>query len=247
MKRPADSVYVAIRDNILARRHRPGETISANDHASELDCKVGVVIAAYKQLAIEGFLRPGARAKGIIRGWSENELRDALEARQQILGFATLEAASQRNPLTVARLKSIVTVLENGEPDMRQKDDVADCFGLFEVELCNGTGVEGLAATLRNLFPPSLVRTSALVSDQVGIRRRCKNYHAAISMIQKREPSNTEELFSIDPIDTMMITYITSENVDGDATKSGDRLFRSREKTYERWVEDRIRLSAGQR
>ena len=111
MKRPADHVYVAIRDDILARRHRPGDTISATDHAAELDCKVGVVIAAYKQLATEGFLRLGARAKGIIRGWSENELRDALEARQQILGFATLEAANQRNPLTVARLKSIVSVL----------------------------------------------------------------------------------------------------------------------------------------
>lgn len=165
----------------------------------------------------------------------------ASSMRTQILSFAAIECSCRRNALAIARLRAILDVLTTQVSNLSDIDAVSDCLSLFETELCNGVGLDGLAQALRNVFPPILIRTCALVVNQLSLRRRLNAFFSVVEAIDSgtlNEPG-ARHAFHPDAIEARMREKIA--NSQSGVSPSGpdvEKLFSNRETTYDRWVAD---------
>lgn len=235
----ADRAYLTIRDRILLGHYPAAHLIVARDAAAEFGGSQETISRVLVTLSAEGYLDAGARARGCVRRWSPSHLIRASSMRTQILSFAAMECSSRRKPLAIARLRAIVDVLTTHTSHLSDIDAVSDCLSLFETELCNGVGLDGLAQALRNAFPPILIRTCALVVNQLSLRRRLNAFLAVVDAIDRGTLNENGARYAFEPdaIDARMREKIAKSQSGVQPSEIDvEKLFSNRETTYDRWA-----------
>ena len=108
----AESVYYQIRRKILSGKYQPGEALTENEVAKELNVSRTPVREAFKQLESEGLLNLRPNRGAVIVGIGRSDIEDIYEIRSLLEGRAAEKAAVEADDASLEQLAEIVDLTE---------------------------------------------------------------------------------------------------------------------------------------
>jgi DNA-binding GntR family transcriptional regulator len=117
MNRPLsllEFAYERIKDDIMQSRFKPGEKISVDKIARDLNMSQTPVKEALNRLASEGFFEAIPRHGMVLKALSVRDIEDMLHVRTMIETYSARIAVKnvQKHPESLKRLKELLSLLE---------------------------------------------------------------------------------------------------------------------------------------
>jgi len=116
----SEKVYRSLRDGIAEGRYQTGDCLVEMKIAEELGVSRTPVREALKQLELEDLVVSHPNRGVVVKGFSNEDLRDVSTIRHLLEGQAAYWAAERVTPLQLAELKEVVELMEF----YTQKNDV---------------------------------------------------------------------------------------------------------------------------
>lgn len=101
-------VFIRLENDILNGHYKPGDSLSEMRVAEELGVSRTPVREAIRQLELEGLLAYVPNKGAIVKGMSEEDIRDIYEIRMKMEGLAAKRAAVNITPTQATELKEIL-------------------------------------------------------------------------------------------------------------------------------------------
>lgn len=178
---------------ILAQKLAPGVRLGEQDLSLLFDCSRTLVREAMMQLTARGMVRVSAR-----RGWyvvqpSQDEAREAFEARR-VIETGLIRSAAPMSARQLDRLKQHI----NSEKQALQGNDVGRrsyLLGDFHVCLAECLGNQLLADTLRN-FTARTTLIAMLYQSTHDAEQSCQDHVEIVQALERGDTALAETLMA---------------------------------------------------
>jgi GntR family transcriptional regulator of vanillate catabolism len=186
-----DRAILGIRDLILRAVFRAGDRLSETDLAERLSVSRTPIRAALQRLEEEGLLEPTQPAGYAVRGFSEQDINDAIEVRGTIEGLAARMAAERgASRIVLGEMKECLAlidkVLDDGAVDLDHLTRYAGCNERFHALLLQAADSPIVSramqrtASLPFASPNAFVLVQAKIPGSFDILRIAQHQHRDI-------------------------------------------------------------------
>ena len=163
-----ETVYIRVRRDILDKSREAGSECSTRSLATEFGCGTQVVRSALLSLEQEGYLSRGVKDAFVVRTWSVAEIDIAFDLKTKLLHLAADRCRTRLSAYERNSLRRIMTARDG--PSQSQPILVVDDFvaltRLLDLQICQGSMVQGISEAFERYFPSALHRSAAeLMSD----------------------------------------------------------------------------------
>lgn len=118
----AELAYEAIRAKILSGELPPGERLTEQSIAADLELSRTPIRDAIKRLTHEGFVERGAGYSTRVAQFPEDELEQIFEIRRRLESYAAARAAELASPEHVRQLRELAVGMEAHIPPKSPED-----------------------------------------------------------------------------------------------------------------------------
>lgn len=196
-----------LKEMILAEEFAPGERLTEAGLAERLGVSRTPIRNILPSLAAEGFLKPVGRRGFAVAEFGEQEIRDALELRSFLEGWAGRHLATRG--VSDAVLDALEDCLAEGDRLFEKRHLDRDDEEQYAVmnERFHRIIVEACDSAMLNMFIERLNRVpfvapSVILFDQIGLRRAFDMlfrahgcHHSIVEAIRDRDGNRAEMLF----------------------------------------------------
>lgn len=219
-ERVGDTVYRAIRDAILGRRLRPGDSLSVPDLARKLGVSRSPVRDAVLQLVAEGLAWEEPRKGASVARLGADDLDEVHEVRESLEGLAARLCASRISP---EELSGLMRVLDDQAEAVARGDGDAyrETDRRFHEKIARSCGNGRLERFLGALHGQMRVALRIAAASREHIEKGHREHRAVLDAIEARDAGRAEELMRAHIARTRTQAMQANTDADKEAPKGG--------------------------
>jgi DNA-binding GntR family transcriptional regulator len=184
-----EEAYETLRLRIVANRLTPGEILNEKGLMATLDIGRSPLREVLFRLQEENLIKPLPRLGYMVTTLDLSEMRELIELRRELEGFAGQLAAQRINHQQLAQLRTIIREAEQVPPDNAKINKISDYFDTrFHKLLYAATGNRKLAKVLQNLHIVMLRIWYHVGLDAIGFSKQARNLYAVLDALEARHP-----------------------------------------------------------
>lgn len=188
----SERAYLAIRNEIVKGRYRPGERLLEEWLAKELQMSRTPIREALIRLYQEGWVIKHPYRGVVVKALDRRELEEIVEVRSVLEGYATRTIAISRDQSLVMELKNVMSSVELAlrEGRIQEAIELNTSFHDLIYERCGNAVLLKMIGHLRDYF----YRYRVLLLNLTGmLERSIEDHKRLLELIEKGNPDEVEK------------------------------------------------------
>jgi DNA-binding GntR family transcriptional regulator len=184
-----EEAYETLRFRIVTNRVTPGEILNEKDLMAQLEIGRSPLREVLFRLQEENLIKPLPRLGYMVTTLDLSEMRELVELRRELEGFAGQLAAERINHQQLADLHTIIREAEKAPPGNNTISKISDYFDTrFHELLYAATGNQKLVKVLQNLHIVLLRIWFHVGLDTIGFSKQARNLYGVLDALEARDP-----------------------------------------------------------
>lgn len=214
------SAYESIKSSIIQGIYKPGERLTEEYLASELNLSRTPIREAIKRLETEGLITPLKRGI-MVKNFTKDEIRQIYDLRALLEGYAAGQAAIYRSEEDIEYLKEaskpFIRLVENYKrSDPETNNQILETNNIFHDAVFSASKNEYIRFLISNVVVVPLIFRSFYWYDLERLKRSVTTHETIITAIINRdsERAKTAMLEHVYLGRDLVITSFESSNMD---------------------------------
>ncbi len=183
-----EEVYENLRTRIVTNGVPPGEILNEKDLMARLDIGRSPLREVLFRLQEENLINPLPRLGYMVTTLDISDVRELVELRRELEGFAGFLAARR---ITATQLEELRTIIHQAETQAPEKHDFTSIREYYDTRfhdlLYQATQNRKLAKTLRGLHIDMLRIWFHVGLDAIGFSREVQNFHDILKALEQKD------------------------------------------------------------
>lgn len=184
-----EETYEALRDQIVTIAVRPGEILNEKDLMAQYGIGRSPLREVLFRLQEENLLKPLPRHGYMVTALDISEVRELVELRRELEGFAGQLAAERITDDQLEELRSIVHTAEQNNAQDHMVINVSEYYDTkFHKILYEATGNQKLMKILQDLHIVMLRIWFHVGLHAMGFSRQSQNLYVVLEALEEKDP-----------------------------------------------------------
>lgn len=184
-----EETYEALRDQIVTISVRPGEILNEKDLMARYDIGRSPLREVLFRLQEENLLKPLPRHGYMVTTLDISEVRELVELRRELEGFAGQLAAERITGDQLQELRSIIRAAEQNNAEDHKVINVSEYYDTrFHNILYEATGNQKLMKILQDLHIVMLRIWFHVGLHAMGFSRQAQNLYVVLEALEEKDP-----------------------------------------------------------
>jgi DNA-binding GntR family transcriptional regulator len=210
-------VYRILRTRIINGNFKPGEKILEVNIAEQLGVSRTPVREALRELAAEGFVKMEPNLGMIVTDFSLEDLKEDLQIRRVLEGFAASVAAKKINQEEIAQLEEIMKkmslIVSKSKPDVVAYSELNALFHNLVLKVCGNKRLVKICVSLNN--SEHRFRIRSLRNNPQRLKYSLKEHQEILEALKRKDAEQAERL-SKEHIKNVLENILTHEGKEED-------------------------------
>lgn len=185
-----EEAYENLRMRIVTNGVAPGKILNEKDLMAQLGIGRSPLREVLFRLQEENLIKPLPRLGYMVTTLDISDVRELVELRRELEGFAGYLAAQR---ITAKQLEKLRTIIHKAEMDAPEKDDFESIAEYFDTQfhdlLYQAAGNRKLIKVLRDLHINMLRIWFHVGLDPIGFAREARNFHQVLNALEQKDPA----------------------------------------------------------
>ena len=184
-----DEAYETLRVQIVTNQLEPGEILNEKDLMAQLSIGRSPLREVLFRLQEENMIKPMPRLGYMVTPLNIAEVRDLVELRRELEGFAGKLAAQRITPRQLEELRSLFSEAENAPADNDSITSISEYFDTrFHDLLYQAAGNHQLVKTLQDLHIKMLRLWFHVGLGAIGFGQEAQNLYEVLEALEEKDP-----------------------------------------------------------
>jgi DNA-binding GntR family transcriptional regulator len=184
-----EETYEALRDQIVTISVRPGEILNEKDLMSRYGIGRSPLREVLFRLQEENLLKPLPRHGYMVTALDISEVRELVELRRELEGFAGQLAAERITDDQLRELRSIIHAAEQNNAEDHRVINVSEYYDTrFHNILYEATGNQKLMKILQDLHIVMLRIWFHVGLHAMGFSQQAQNLYVVLEALEEKDP-----------------------------------------------------------
>jgi DNA-binding GntR family transcriptional regulator len=184
-----DEAYETLRVQIVTNRLVPGEILNEKDLMAQLSIGRSPLREVLFRLQEENMIKPMPRLGYMVTPLNIAEVRDLVELRRELEGFAGKLAAQRISPQQLGELRTLFSEAENTPSDNHSITSISEYFDTrFHDLLYQAADNHQLVKTLQDLHIKMLRIWFHVGLGAIGFAQEAQNLYQVLEALEERDP-----------------------------------------------------------
>jgi DNA-binding GntR family transcriptional regulator len=183
-----EEAYENLRMRIVTNGVAPGEILNEKDLMALLGIGRSPLREVLFRLQEESLIKPLPRLGYMVTSLDISDVRELVELRRELEGFAGFLAARR---ITANQLKELRAIIHQAEKDAPEKHDFSSITEYYDTRfhdlLYQAAHNRKLAKTLRRLHIDMLRIWFHVGLDAIGFSREVQNFHIVLTALEQKD------------------------------------------------------------
>jgi len=189
-----DEVYEKLRVKIVTNGIEPGEILNEKELMAQFTIGRSPLREVLFRLQEENMIKPLPRLGYMVTNLNIAEVRDLVELRRELEGFAGYLAAERITPEQLESLRAIISKAQGGAPGAIDIESITDYFDTrFHDLLYQAAGNQKLVKVLQDLHITMLRIWFHVGLEAIDFERQTQNLHVVLKALEQKDPGKTRE------------------------------------------------------
>lgn len=191
-------VYQAIRFNIITNSIGPNEILNEKDLMERFKLGRSPLRDVLFKLQEEELLRTLPRLGYMTTPLNISEVRDLVEMRTELEGFAGFLAAKRITPSQLENLRTVILKAEDEMPEHYEVQNLSEYFDTqFHNTIYEASGNQKLIKILNELHTTMLRIWFHLGFKTLGYSKQAENFHEVMEALAKKDPVRARKAMEV--------------------------------------------------
>ena len=187
-------VYETLRFEIVSNVIRPGEILNEKDLMERFKVGRSPIRDVLFKLQEEELLKTLPRLGSMVTPLDISEVRDLVELRRELEGFAGSLAAQRITDEQLEQLRAIIRHAEEDTPEHHEVNNITEYFDTrFHSILYDACGNRKLIKVLEGLHLTMLRIWFHMGYKAIEFSKQAETLHVVLEALEKRDPVKTRE------------------------------------------------------
>ncbi len=184
-----DEAYETLRVQIVTNQLEPGEILNEKDLMAQLSIGRSPLREVLFRLQEENMIKPMPRLGYMVTPLNIAEVRDLVELRRELEGFAGKLAAQRITTQQLEELRSLFSEAENAPSDNDSITSISEYFDTrFHDLLYQAAGNHQLVKTLQDLHIKMLRLWFHVGLGAIGFGQEARNLYEVLKALEEKDP-----------------------------------------------------------
>ena len=186
-----EEAYEELRVRIITNGVAPGEILKEKDLMAQLAIGRSPLREILFRLQEENLIKPLPRLGYMVTTLDIFEVRELVELRRELEGFAGYLAAQRITPEQSENLRTIIREAETETVEMQDVSNITEYFDTrFHSLLYQATGNQKLVKVLQDLHIVMLRIWFHVGFGAIGFAHQAQNFYKVLAALEQKEPEN---------------------------------------------------------
>ena len=184
-----EEAYENLRMRIVTNSVSPGEILNEKELMAELGIGRSPLREVLFRLQEENLIKPLPRLGYMVTALDIAEVRELVELRRELEGFAGYLAASRITPGELEEMRAIIREAEAEAPEKHDFESIAEYYDTrFHDLLYQAAGNQKLVKVLQDLHINMLRIWFHVGLDAIGFAREARNFYRVLEALEQKDP-----------------------------------------------------------
>jgi DNA-binding GntR family transcriptional regulator len=189
-----NEVYETLRFKIVTNTIGPSEILNEKDLMEQFEIGRSPLRDVLFKLQEEELLITLPRLGYMVSPLDISEVRELVELRRKLEGFAGALAAERIVPSQIDELKTLIQEKEHASPPAHEAQNISDDFdSQFHHIIYDATGNRKLVKILKALHILMLRIWFHMGFQAIGFSRQAENFHEVLEALTNKDPSKAQQ------------------------------------------------------
>ncbi len=186
-----EEAYEKLRVRIVTNGVAPGEILKEKDLMAQLAIGRSPLREILFRLQEENLIKPLPRLGYMVTTLDISDVRELVELRRELEGFAGYLAAQRITPEQLENLRTIIREAETETVEMQDVSNITEYFDTrFHSLLYQATGNQKLVKILQDLHIVMLRIWFHVGFGPIGFAHQAQNFYKVLAALEQKEPEN---------------------------------------------------------
>jgi len=186
-----EEAYEELRVRIVTNGVAPGEILKEKDLMAQLAIGRSPLREILFRLQEENLIKPLPRLGYMVTTLDISDVRELVELRRELEGFAGYLAAQRITPEQLENLRTIIREAETETVEMQDVSNITEYFDTrFHSLLYQATGNQKLVQVLQDLHIVMLRIWFHVGFGAIGFAHQAQNFYKVLAALEQKEPEN---------------------------------------------------------
>jgi DNA-binding GntR family transcriptional regulator len=186
-----EEAYEKLRVRIVTNGVAPGEILKEKDLMAQLAIGRSPLREILFRLQEENLIKPLPRLGYMVTTLDISDVRELVELRRELEGFAGYLAAQRITPEQLENLRTIIREAETETVEMQDVSNITEYFDTrFHSLLYQATGNQKLVKVLQDLHIVMLRIWFHVGFGAIGFAHQAQNFYKVLEALEQKEPEN---------------------------------------------------------
>lgn len=186
-----EEAYEKLRVRIVTNGVAPGEILKEKDLMAQLAIGRSPLREILFRLQEENLIKPLPRLGYMVTTLDISDVRELVELRRELEGFAGYLAAKRITPEQLEYLRTIIREAETETVEMQDVSNITEYFDTrFHSLLYQATGNQKLVKVLQDLHIVMLRIWFHVGFGAIGFAHQAQNFYKVFEALEQKEPEN---------------------------------------------------------
>lgn len=184
-----DKAYEILRVNIVTNRIAPGEILNEKDLMTQLTIGRSPLREVLFRLQEENLIKPLPRLGYMVTTLDISEVRELVELRRELEGYAGYLAAQRITPVQLDQLRTMIQEAERETNEARDISNITEYFDTrFHNLLYKAAGNKKLEKIMQDLHIVMLRIWFHVGMDAIGFAQQAHDFYKVIDALEQKDP-----------------------------------------------------------
>ena len=183
-----DEAYETLRMQIVINKVAPGDIFNEKELMAKLKIGRSPLREVLFRLQEEHLIKPLPRLGYMVTTLDIADVRELVELRRELEGFAGALAANRITPDQLEAMRSIIREAEQNAPEKQDFNSISEYYDTrFHYVLYEAAGNQHLTEVLQDLHIKMLRVWFQVGLEPIGFSRNTQNFHTILEALEKRD------------------------------------------------------------
>jgi DNA-binding GntR family transcriptional regulator len=186
-----EEAYEELRVRIVTNAVAPGEILKEKDLMVQLAIGRSPLREILFRLQEENLIKPLPRLGYMVTTLDISDVRELVELRRELEGFAGCLAAQRITPEQLENLRTIIREAQTETAETQEVSNITEYFDTrFHSLLYQATGNQKLVKVLQDLHIVMLRFWFHVGFGPIGFAHQAQNFHKVLEALERNDPEN---------------------------------------------------------
>jgi DNA-binding GntR family transcriptional regulator len=186
-----EEAYEELRVRIVTNGVAPGEILKEKDLMAQLDIGRSPLREILFRLQEENLIKPLPRLGYMVTTLDISDVRELVELRRELEGFAGYLAAQRITPEQLENLRSIIREAQTETAETQDVSNITEYFDTrFHSLLYQASGNQKLVKVLQDLHIVMLRFWFHVGFGPIGFAHQAQNFYKVLGALERNDPAN---------------------------------------------------------